>query len=129
DHLAGDVLGDIVNGPDWRRVRVDADLDPAPVRGDRALLERLLANVLANAARHNRPDGWVTVRTCRDGAWSVLEVENSVPDGRPDPAPADGHGVGLTVVDSVVTAHGGDLAWDLDEPGQVTLTVRLPAPA
>jgi signal transduction histidine kinase len=124
DLLAGDVLGDMVNGPEWRRVRVDLDLDAAPVQGDRALLERLVANLLSNAVRHNRPDGWVEVRTRLDGRWSVLEVANSVVGARPAPPT---NGVGLTVVDSVLAAHGGELAWQLDEPDRLTAVVRLPA--
>ena len=122
DVLTGDVLGQLVNGADWRRLRVELDLEEAPVVGDGALLERLVANLLANAARHNRPDGRVDVRTRAEGEWSVLEVTNSVagePAGRP------GAGVGLTVVDSVLAAHGGTLAWD-DAPGSVTVTARLP---
>ena len=35
-------------------------------------------------------------------------------------------GVGLTVVDSVLAAHGGDLAWHREVAGVVTVTVRLP---
>ena len=123
DLIAGDVLGDVVNGTAWRAVRVELSLDAAPVRGDRALIERLVANLLSNAVRHNRADGWVEVRTRIDDDWSVLEIANSVSD---DPTDRPSNGVGLTVVDSVLAAHGGDLAWARDEPGSVTVTVRLP---
>jgi len=133
DLVAGDVLGDVVNGPEWRVVRVDLHLDAAPVRGDRALLERLVANLLSNAVRHNRGEGgWVEMRTRALGDWSILEIENSVPVGDEDGPEAatsgvPSNGVGLTVVDSVLAAHGGDLAWDRTVPGVVTVTVRLPA--
>ena len=47
---------------------VTADLHPAPVAGDRSLLERLVANLVENAVVHNRPGGRVSVTTSsRDG--------------------------------------------------------------
>lgn len=134
DLVTGDVLGEVVHEPGWREVRVDLALSAAPVRADRALLERLITNLLSNSARHNRPGGWIEVRTWLDGPWSVLEVENSVPDDaqvgsetplRPDPG-ANG-GIGLTVVDAVLAAHGGSLNWKEDR-ASVTVQVRLPVP-
>lgn len=148
DLITGDVLGDVVNGTEWRAVRVELSLDAAPVRGDRSLIERLVANLLSNAVRHNRADGWVEVRTRVDSDWSVLEIENSIADESPAPPTAEpdepepepdepgsdepdsvvapSNGVGLTVVDSVLAAHGGDLTWAHDVPGSVTVRVRLP---
>jgi len=54
-----------------------------------------------------------------------------VPERSEDAANGDvpGNGVGLTVVDSVVAAHGGELSWDRGQPGAVTVTVRLPVAA
>ncbi len=123
DRLTGDVLGDLVNGPRWRELRVDLELDPAPVRVDRVLIERLLANLLSNAADHNRPGGFVDVRTDRDGEWSVLEVTNSVGEG---PRTGGGQGIGLTIVDAVLAAHGGQLTADDPEPGVRRMRVRIP---
>src|SRR5205823_4878220 len=60
DELAADALG--VVRPDG--ARVESELGPAPTAGDPALVERLIANLLENALRHNLPhDGWVTVWT------------------------------------------------------------------
>jgi signal transduction histidine kinase len=45
-------------------LHVAAELRPAPVEGDPALLDRMVANLVENAVRHNQPSGWleVTVR-------------------------------------------------------------------
>ena len=32
-------------------------------QGDRALLERMVGNLVENAIRHNLPDGWFSVKT------------------------------------------------------------------
>jgi hypothetical protein len=42
-------------------LRVIRVLGRAPVVGDRALLERLVANLVENAVRHNLQGGWVEV--------------------------------------------------------------------
>jgi signal transduction histidine kinase len=133
DRITGDVLGEVVNESGWRDLRVDLDLEAAPVRADPALLERLIANLLSNAARHNRPGGWIAVRTRRDHESAVLEIENSVPPGTALPGrPDDGtsrSGIGLTVVDAVVAAHGGNLTWSAPSDDSVRVSVRLPLAA
>ena len=39
-------------------LRLELDLQPAPVRGEQALLERMVGNLVENSIRHNLPDGW-----------------------------------------------------------------------
>src|SRR5262252_9225193 len=84
-----------------------------------AHLRRLAANLVGNALRHNVPGGWVRVETATDGHTAMLRVSNSGP-----PLPAElveqlfvpfrrfdadrtGHGLGLSIVAAVVTAHHG----------------------
>jgi signal transduction histidine kinase len=117
DEVAADVVA--------RDLRVEADLAAAPTTGDRALLERLVANLVHNAVRHNVDGGWISITTeARDGTAAVV-VANGGPAIAPADAPglmvpfrrlgsertrgAGGSGLGLSIVDSVVRAHGGAL--------------------
>jgi hypothetical protein len=57
-------------------LRVVTRLEPAPVAGDSALLDRMVANLVENAVRHNRPGGWLEVATGTDRGWAVVRVTN-----------------------------------------------------
>ena len=132
-----DVAGDIVA----RDLRVEADLAPAVAAGDRALLERLVSNLVQNAARHNVDGGWISITTDAADRAATLVVANSgvavtaseaerlttpfqrLGDARARRAP--GSGLGLSIVDSVTRAHGGRLR--LTAPGEgLIATVDLP---
>jgi signal transduction histidine kinase len=121
-------------------LRTSAALEPAPVRGDRRLLERLVANLVENAVRHNRPGGIVEVRTSRASGASAVEVAN---DGEVIPAAAvgsllepfqrldrgargDGAGLGLSIVRSVAEAHGGSVSLRPRDAGGLVVRVELP---
>jgi signal transduction histidine kinase len=120
---------------------MDSRLAAAPVRGDRRLLERLVANLVENAVRHNRPGGSVEVRTLREGRSSAVEVANDG-DGIPEEAVAsllepfqrldrgargDGAGLGLSIVRSVAEAHGGSVTLRPRPSGGLLVRVELPA--
>ena len=55
--IAGDVLAAHEGEAAVRGVHVDASLEPAPIAGDRRLIERLVSNLVDNALRHNLPGG------------------------------------------------------------------------
>jgi signal transduction histidine kinase len=125
---------------------VELEAAPAPVVGDPALLARVVANLLDNACRYNRPGGWVRVATERaagrgpGAGTAVLRVANTGPRVDPDDlerltAPferlgrhGDGrnHGLGLSIVAAIVRAHGGDLTLAARPEGGLEVTVRLP---
>lgn len=124
-----------------RGIRISPSLDPAPVRGDRALLERLAANLVHNAVVHNVEDGWARV-----GVTAGPRVEVSVENGGPVLAPGvaatltepfvrgtgrtrgpgDGAGLGLAIVASIVRAHRGELAVTARPDGGLHVRVTLP---
>jgi signal transduction histidine kinase len=134
DELVGDVVAEVAQAGSWRRLRLDVELHPATVLGDRALLECLVRNLVDNAAEHNSEGGWVriSVVTTRDhGArCGSLNITNSTPlvPEPPDSSPGSrGNHIGLTVVEAILAAHGGTLATSSTEPAVFSATAYLPA--
>lgn len=125
-------------------VRVEHDLAPAWTVGDPRLVERLVSNLLDNALRHNAPDGWVRVTTRVADGGALLRVANSGPHiphdridalfqpfQRNDPRTGspDGHGLGLSIVAAVATAHDADVTALPGPEGGLDITVAFPAAA
>ena len=137
--LAGDCLTDLRARAEDANVEVHARLEPARASGDARLLERLIANLIDNGIRHNQPGGFLEVSTHVRGERAVVRVNNS--GARIDPEHAatltepfrrlarggDGFGLGLSIVSSVVAAHGGSLRINAPETGGLDVVVELPA--
>ncbi len=120
-----------------------ATLSSAPVSGDPALIERLTANLIDNAIRHNDERRVLEVSTGVVGEWSYLTVENT---GSVVPAWAlqrlfepfsrveevrraettEHHGLGLSIVRSIATAHHAEVEARPREGGGLAVTVRFP---
>jgi signal transduction histidine kinase len=123
-------------------LRLELDLQPAPIKGERALLQRLVGNLVENAVRHNVRDGWFSVKTHTTGDTAVLKVVNSGPVLPPDELDrlferfyrpdrsrsrkTGGFGLGLSIVKSVATAHGGTVGLAGRAEGGLEVTVTLP---
>jgi signal transduction histidine kinase len=122
-----------------------SELEPAEISGDRALVERLVANLVDNAIRYNRREGTVEVRTGTDSGQVMLAVTNTGPEVAPDDVESlfepfrrlrsdrtvdDGHhGLGLSIVRAVATAHEGTVTAGPQPTGGLAVTVSFPASA
>lgn len=130
-------------------LRLVTDLAPAPLRGNLALLDIAVTNLLENAVKYNTDGGLLQVTTRRPeaGAWAELTVLN---DGPPlaagtvyqlfepfhrgehtrltatAPTP-DGAGLGLSIVRAVTQAHHGRLRALARPEGGLAVTIQLPA--
>jgi signal transduction histidine kinase len=124
-----------------RRIQVDAVLAPAPARGGRVLIERMIANLVENAVRHNIPDGWVRVRTRAAAGRSVFEIANTgpvVPEdqvarlfepfarGEGRASASGGVGLGLSIATAIARAHDGVIAARSRVGGGLEISVTLP---
>jgi signal transduction histidine kinase len=140
--LAADLVAQSAGEADALGLSLELDLRPAPFKGDRALVDRMIGNLVENAIRHNTPQGWFTVKTRLVDDRAVLQVANSGPvleEGelgrlfdrfyRPDRSRSrktGGFGLGLSIVKSVVTAHGGTVELSAPAGGGLDVTVSLP---
>jgi signal transduction histidine kinase len=119
--------------------------EPATLDGDPLLAERLVANLLTNAVRHNVADGRVEVRTEVMDGRAVLSVTNTgllipaaevdrlfQPFQRLDRRRAnyrDGHGLGLSIVRAIATAHDATITAHAIPDGGLSVSVSFPQPA
>ncbi|MGH2894546.1 MAG: sensor histidine kinase [Solirubrobacteraceae bacterium] len=126
---------------DHRRLTVDAELEAAPTSGDRVLIERMIANLVDNAVRHNNFDGWVGIRTARQNGGAVFEIANTGPTvpsaqiptlfepfaraaERIDPT--EGVGLGLSIASAIAAAHHATIAARPRVGGGLEVSVALP---
>jgi signal transduction histidine kinase len=126
-------------------LQLASTLAPALTPGDPALLERLIANLIDNAMRYNDAGGRIEVRTATDGGRSLLSVTNTGPvvppnelarifepfqrlDGDRTTAAEGHHGLGLSIVRAIATAHGATITAQPPPSGGLSITVSFPGP-
>jgi signal transduction histidine kinase len=137
--LAADCITDMHRRAASDDITISSELAPAWTRGEPALIERMIANLIDNALRHNQPGGFVSVTTARQGNTVRLAVANSgrlitdaeaaqliEPFRRLDRT-REGFGLGLSIVRSVAAAHGGRLELTAPADGGLEVVVELPS--
>lgn len=134
-----------VVSPD-HRWRLDLPEESIEVTGDTERLHQVVTNLLTNAHKHTPPGTTVTVT----GRTAGFSVHDDGPGFPPDLAATaferfvrgdlsrtrgtragngttpGGAGLGLSLVDAIVSAHGGSVSLD-SHPGSTTIAVSLPA--
>jgi signal transduction histidine kinase len=129
---------------DEREQRIVADLAPVTVHGDPDRLAQVVANLITNAAKYSRLCAPIRIRTERSGSLARLTVEDEgvgiasdmigrvfeafVQEPQMPARSQGGLGLGLSIVKSLIEAHGGAVSAHSDGPGTgSTFVVELPA--
>jgi signal transduction histidine kinase len=129
---------------------VETHLGAVEVAGSATLLGRMVENVIENAVHHIQPGGSVeltlTLISGRQARWIVDSsgpiLDQSAVAGLAQPftrlgqdrtGSQNGHGLGLSIVAAVATAHSGSLELHARAEGglrvQITLAAAIPQPA
>ena len=109
------------------------------------LVERLVANLLTNAVRHNIAGGRVEVRAGVQDGRAVLSVTNTGPVIPPAEVDRlfqpfqrldrrranykDGHGLGLSIVRAIATVHDATITACPRPDGGLSVSVSFPQSA
>ncbi len=107
--------------------------------GDAVRIRQILANLVSNAIKYNKPGGWVEVRTRLEGEEAVVEVADSGVGIDPEHQarvfdlfsrvgnePVDGSGLGLAITRQLVELHQGSLELESELDNGSVFRVRLP---
>ncbi len=127
-------------GPDGLRVLVDVGDQLPPVLGDAGLLERVLANLVANALRYSPVDQPPLVSCSRLGEHVEIRIVDRGPGIPPDDWDrvflpfqrlgdtdnTTGVGLGLALARGLTEAMGGRLEPEETPGGGLTMVVSLP---
>jgi PAS domain S-box-containing protein len=124
---------------------IEGDAGGASIVGDAVRLVQALVNLLNNAAKYTPPGGRIVLAAARQGSTLEIRVrDNGIGIDRalqphvfdlftqaersPDRAQG-GLGIGLALVKTIITLHGGNITVDSDGPGRgsvftITLAVH-----
>lgn len=142
--LASDAVHDAQTVAPARQIRMEVFDGPGTpeVLGDEARLRQVFSNLMSNAVQHTPEVAGITVRVGTDEDSAVLEVCDEGPGMNAEDArrvferfyradssrtrASGGFGLGLSIVDSLVDAHGGTVSVDTTPGHGCRFRVSLP---
>ena len=122
-------------------IRLDWAQELPLIELDALLMERVICNLLENAAKYSAPQGAIAIGATQDpgGGFLRLWFDNDGPGfpadrlerifslferGEPE-SPLPGFGLGLAICKLIIDAHGGNITAE-NRPGGARVCIRLP---
>lgn len=140
--LTQDTIESLRPVSELKEMEITADIRGTPhLRGDAILLQNALRNVLDNAIKYTPAGSTLSVTLQETDDQAVVTVQDNGPGFPKDDidglryrfarggnaAGTIGSGLGLTIVEDVVTAHGGRLTLSNTEGSGACVTISLPS--
>ncbi|MBR3796610.1 MAG: HAMP domain-containing protein [Clostridia bacterium] len=125
---------------DERGVRIETEITPCVVQGNRAVLMRAVINLTDNAIRYGKENGLVRIALHAEGEEVCITVSDDGPGmdkedllhvfdrfWRADSArTSQGTGIGLAIVRAAARMHGGEAYAESEKEKGSCFTIRLP---
>jgi signal transduction histidine kinase len=121
---------------------IETSIRPAPLDGDRRLIERLVGNLVGNAITYNLAGGNIQIATGVEDRGAMLRVANTGPVIPPDQLDrlfqpfqrldasrtdhGGGHGMGLSIIRAIADAHHATIESSAPPGGGLTVIVTFP---
>ena len=108
------------------------------VHGDKSRLRQVFINIIDNAVKYTEPEDSISVNVLKNDETVVISVEDTGCGIAPEDLPKvkqkfykanstkRGSGIGLAVVDEIVSMHGGNLEVNSELGKGTTVTVTFP---
>jgi signal transduction histidine kinase len=143
DELMQEAAADAISLARSKRIDVkQGKCEPVSLVGDRHRMRQLLLNLTDNAVKYNHPEGTVELKLETVNGLAEITITNTGPGIAAEMLPkifdpffranstrdegVDGSGLGLSIAQWIVNAHGGKINL-VSEPGGLTIAkVRLP---
>lgn len=125
-------------------IRITIDGKGAVIKGDREGLTEVFTNIVENAIKYNKPDGSVDISVSESGGRAVVTVEDTgigISEGETEKifdrfyrvdasrGVTVGSGLGLSIVKTIVEAHGGRIEVKSEFGKGTAFKVLLPSNA
>ncbi len=136
-----EIAAEVLGAHDLSRLERVVVLEPAWTSGDPDLLERLAANLVSNAVRHNVVGGRIEVATRTESGRAVFAVANTGPlvpaaelerlfqpfQRLTSRTSSDGVGLGLAIVQAIADAHDATVSARARSGGGLGIDVAFPS--
>jgi len=140
EEVIGSAIKAMSGAPDPRRVHVALPADLPLLHLDAVLIERVLCNLLENAAKFTPPGSPIEIAAATDGESIRLTIDDhgpGLPKGREEAifqkfergrreSTTPGVGLGLAICRAIVEAHGGTIRGETRPQGGARFSIELP---